>query len=175
MNTADQLQQQADAIKQQWQTQKLKNIAVQTNDSAQAVSAELTLKPKLSLSLSAVVSVGLKEDISSNLILSAALPEPINFSHSALPLAAFVNQATALLTPLSLILDLQTERLLIQQSQIIANTLPPDTQAFLNILNIVAPLIQDAVGQLVRQEINPGDARLMANLLAQQYYGAISV
>ncbi len=121
-----------------------------------------------------IISSGLVSSESFHLMMTAILDRPLKLEKNLNSLAAFLHQLSAVLPPLSFMLDFQSRQVLIRQCLIGANDSKSDLYSFLNIVQLIIPMLEKTLVRLESGQFTEQDARLMADYLSDSNYSASS-
>ena len=140
-------------------------------------SEGVTLKSAFSLAcgqqavLTAEITPGLNRAKTANLVLGThfacrSVPEK-----ALLSLCAFLQEATAQLSPMALLVDVENSRLLIRQSQIIALEYPLMSRPLYDACLLLIEGVKQSANAVISQPMAPEQARELAQRLAVSYHG----
>ncbi|OED46565.1 hypothetical protein ACH42_03795 [Endozoicomonas sp. (ex Bugula neritina AB1)] len=157
-------------IEQQWSSLAVKNLATSSIDSIVILNGQhLISSIDETINCTAIASHGMT-DQSLTLIYITPIPGAQVLTDS---LYAFLLQLTALLPPLEFIADLQSDQIVIRQSQIISRKHPIQSKSFIKASQWLIPLLTQSLDQITRQELHPNDTRKMADFLSETYFEAL--
>ena len=156
-----------ETIEQQWSSLSVQNLSISTVDSSVLVSGQqsFTIMDE-AVTYTAIASHGMT-DRSLNLIYIATIPGAQVLTNG---LYAFLLQSTALMPPLEFIVDLQSDQLLIRQSQVVSRNYHIQSESFAIAAQWLIPKLIKAADQIAHQELQPADARKMADFLSESYF-----
>lgn len=158
-------------IEQQWSSLSVKKLTTSDTHSSFLLSGEQRLPASGDrINYTAIASHGMT-DQSLTVIYIASIPEARTLTNS---LYAFLLQASALMSPLEFIMDLQSDQLVIRQSQIINRQYALQSGSFIHACQWLIPHLTRALDQIARQQSSPADARHMADLLSESWFGELA-
>ena len=153
-------------IEQQWSALLPQNLSTSKAGSATLLTGKLSI-PAIDdpINYTAIASHGVT-DQSLNLVYLASVPGVQILSNG---LYAFLLQATALMPPLEFIIDLQSDQLLVRQSQVVSRSYPIQSELFISATRQLIPQLLRCTHQISQQALETDDARQMADLLSESY------
>ncbi|UYM16847.1 hypothetical protein [Endozoicomonas euniceicola] len=157
-------------LKNYWRQLGLKRIVEASNDQAFYLSTSLTAGHIPDVQFTAVLQQGLNPN-SLSVIIDAQLPTPITLTPAT---QAFIQQTTAVLAPVALIINPEPVQLVIRQTKLISLNTKINSRAMLDTVQILAPLLHQACLQIEQQQLSSKEARMMADLLSEHWFEVIT-
>ena len=167
---AKNLQEKALHLKNYWRQLGLKRIVEACDDQTFYLSTSLTAGHIPDIQLTAVLQQGLNPN-SLSAVIDAQLPTPIILTPAIL---AFIQQTTAVLAPVALIINPEPVQLVIRQARLISLNTRINSRAMLDTIQILAPLLHQACLQIEQQQLSSEEARIMADLLSEHWFEVIT-
>ncbi|MCL6269384.1 hypothetical protein M3P05_05415 [Sansalvadorimonas sp. 2012CJ34-2] len=160
-------------LKKEWSAFGLENIKASKLPHGIALKTSFETFQKQKVNLTGLMTPGINPQKTMNLIVDATFPlQPMR--DDFLPaFCAFLQQSTGLLSPLALLMDIQGQQMVVRQSQIVSHEYQPVTLPMLEAANMLIPLLQKTVSEIIQKVPAPGEARQMADYVATSYYGAL--
>ncbi|AMO57145.1 hypothetical protein GZ77_16945 [Endozoicomonas montiporae] len=168
LNAKD-LQEKSSHLKSYWRQLGLKRIVEASDDHAFYLSTCLTAGHIPNIQLTAVLKQGLNPE-SLSAVIDAQLPATITLSPAT---QAFIQQASAVLAPIALIINPEAVQLVIRQARLISLNTKINSRAMLDTIQILAPLLHHACLQIEQQQLSCEEARTMADLLSEHWFEVI--
>ena len=169
MNAKD-LQEKSSHLKSYWRQLGLKRIVEAHTNNAYYLSTTITAGHIPDIALTAVLQQGLNPN-SLNVIIDARLPNFLSLSPAT---QSFIQQATAVLAPVALIVNPDPVQLVIRQARLISLNTKINSRAMIDTIQILAPLLNHACLQIEQQHLSPEEAREMADLLSEHWFEVIT-
>ena len=169
MNAKD-LREKTSHLKTYWRQLGLKQIAEARTENAFYLSTTLTAGHIPDITLTAVLQQGLNPN-SLSVIVDAALPTPVDLTPAT---QSFIQQATAVLAPMALVINPDPVQLVIRQARLISLNTKINSRAVIDSIQILAPLLHHACLQIEQQQLAPEQAREMAELLSEYWFEVIT-
>ena len=167
---AKSLQEKSLHLKSYWRQLGLKRIIEASNDQTFCLSTSLTAGHIPDIQLTAALQQGLTPN-SLSVIIDAQLPTPITLTPAT---QAFIQQTTAVLAPVALIINPEPVQLVIRQTKFISLNTKINSRAILDTVQILAPLLHQACLQIEQQQLSSQEARKMADLLSEHWFEVIT-
>ena len=163
-------------LRKEWQSLSLRNIAVlQTRifgkNDALNLQASLPIPSYLipSVTLNVTLSPGLSDQTSAYLLIDAIFPEKLPLATYLPSLCAFSQRTSALISPLTLVIDIESQQLILRQSQLIANNTPLTSRTFISSAQQLIPLLQESIDHILQASSSPEEARYIADYMVEHY------
>ncbi|WP_281645985.1 hypothetical protein [Parendozoicomonas sp. Alg238-R29] len=161
-------------LKKELKSLEVDKVGVSRHEYGIALKSRFTTLNNEKAVLTALITPGVSPDKNVNLILDATLPESPNLEEHLNALSAFMQQSTALLSPMAMLVDMRTSQIVLRQSQLMGINYPISCIPFFNAVQILIPLIQQTIKSICKMNPAPEDARKMADLLSESFYGALT-
>ncbi len=163
----------AKRLKKEWLAMGLKDIKASRLHHGICLRSSFQDYQNQRVGFTALVTLGINPEKTANLVIDVSVPlTPLQ--DTILPaFCAFLQQASGLLSPLALLMDVQGQQLVMRQSQILALKYPVQTQPIHDASLLLMPLLQTSIDQIMKTSPKPNEAREMANHVATSYYGAM--
>ena len=161
-------------LKKELKSLEVDKTGVSRHEYGIAIKSLFTTLNNEKATLTILITPGVHPDKNVNLIMDVTLPEGPNMEQHLNALSAFMQHSTALLSPMSMLVDMRTNQIVLRQSQLMALNYPITCTPFFNAAQILTPLIQQTLQSIVKINPTPEDARKMADLLSESFYGALS-
>lgn len=169
MNAKD-LREKTSHLKTYWQQLGLKRIAEARTENAFYLSTTLTAGHIPDITLNAVLQQGLHPN-SLNVVIDAGLPTPVDLTSAT---QSFIQQTTAVLAPVALVINPDPVQLVIRQARLISLNTKINSRAVIDSIQILAPLLHHACLQIEQQQLASEQAREMAELLSEHWFEVIT-
>ncbi|CAM3737111.1 hypothetical protein [Parendozoicomonas haliclonae] len=173
MNIQETLKPVARNVKKEWLSMDMEKVGASKHDFGIALKSRFQTLNDQTSSISALLTPGIQGDKHVNIVVDITLPKGPSLEPVLNSLSAFMQQATAVLSPMTVMVDMRTSQIVLRQSHVMPLNHPPATIAFVNAAQILVPLMQQTIDSLVKMNPAPNDAREMADLLAKSFYGAL--
>lgn len=169
----DVLKPMARRLKKEWQSLGMKKVAASGQEHGISLKSRFTTENGKIAVVTALLTPGVMEN-NVSLMVDVMLPEGPRLEPCLTALSAFMQQATAQFSPVSVLADVKTNRIVLRQSQLTAVDYPIVLAPFLNSARALVPLLQDTLVRLCARNPSPDKARKMADELSSRFYGAVA-
>ncbi len=173
MNIQDNLKPIARVLKKEWMSLDMEKVGASKHEYGIALKSRFKSLKDETIVLSALLTPGINPEKNLNLVMDATLPESPPLEKYLPALSAFMQQATAVLSPMTVVVDMRTNQIVLRQSQLMSLDYPTSTVAFFNAIQVLIPMLQKTISSICEMNPTPDDARQMADLLSQSFYGAL--
>ncbi len=173
MNFQEILKPTARNIKKEWRTLGIDKIGASKHEYGIALKSHLQTINNQTVILSALLTPSINRQKNVNMIVDITLPKSGDLESCLGALSAFMQQTTALLNPITLLVDMRTSQIILRQCQIMPIAHPPATTAFINAIQLLVPLLQPIINTLCQTNPSQDDARELANQFVNSFQGAL--
>ena len=164
----------AKRLKKEWQTLDVGKVAASKHPHGVILKCQFKTFSDEKATMTALLTPAINPTANVNLILDILLPQSQNLEPLLPSLSAFMQQATAQLSPVSLLVDMRSQQLVVRQAQVMGLNYPINTIPFYNASQLLIPLIQRTVESMHNKPPSQEEARNMADLLSESFYGALT-
>ncbi len=173
MDMQEQLKPVARNLKKEWLALDMDKVGASKHEYGIALKSRFQTLNNQTANISALLTPGINASKHTNLVVDITLPKIADLEPCLPTLSAFMQQASAVLSPMSLMVDMRTSQIVLRQSQLIPLSHPPATTAFVNAAQILIPLLTQTIESLSKMNPEPATGREMADMLAESFYGAL--
>lgn len=163
----------ARSLRKEWLSLKMEKVGASKHQFGIILKSSMPTMGGEPVALSALLTPGVTGEKHINLVMDVALPKVEDLEPVLPALSAFMQQATAVLSPMTIIVDMRTSQIILRQSQLIPLDEPPATAAFVKASQILVPLLKKTIESICEINPAPADARQMADMLAESFYGVL--
>ncbi|MCY4473220.1 MAG: hypothetical protein OXC07_10470 [Kistimonas sp.] len=161
-------------LKKEWQAMGMKKVAASGQEHGISLKSRFSTEDGKMVVITALLTPGVINNNNASLMVDVVLPEGPRLEPCLTALSAFMQQATAQFSPVSVLADVKNNRVVLRQSQLTAVDYPVSLAPFLNSARALVPLLRDALVRLCARNPSPDKARQMADELSSRFYGAIA-
>ncbi len=151
----------------------LKSSVISQTDHGIVLGTQLELRPHLSMPCYCTLSSGMSDGQSLIITFTAVIDTPLTDIESLPALAAFINQLSTVIPQFSILLDLDTRKMILRQSQLYSHDSLCHFQIFYDKVQLITlPLIK-TVTRICKSALSSEEARQMADYLAEDIYSEV--
>ncbi|MRI34786.1 hypothetical protein EOPP23_17535 [Endozoicomonas sp. OPT23] len=152
----------------------LKASVISQTDHGIVLGTRLQLRPHMSMPCYCTLSSGVSDGQSLIITCTAVIDTTLSDIESLPALAAFINQLSTVIPQFSLLLDLDSRKLILRQSQLYSKDSLCHFQVFYDKVQLLALPLINTVTRICKSAPSVTDARLMADYLAEDLYTEVT-
>lgn len=157
----------------EWKTAGFKHIAISrlTSHHQHSISIQAAAPiygPPVTASI--IITPGLTRE-TVYVVMDIILPNKLPLATQLSSLCAFSQRITALIAPLSLVIDIESEQCLLRQTQLISAQVNISSQTFITRAQQLTPQLLEGIHHIMQTNCTPEDARLIATYMNESWEG----